>query len=222
MDVSKQGVQSVFVHFINIALSIFFSSLSLTLTEGTRGDECAFYFISFILDTALGIHLIWLFLRAVRVVSKMVGVTSIQYQGQYGSPPSFEIYVKQLYVFLAATALSKLVLALVMFAFHESLNALGTWLFQSLQLRPASELIVVMLLAPLFLNAAQYWVQDSILSSPSTMRHEYSDLDLHWSKHDDGGGGAGAELLGAGAISGSGSPGRGGPDRVFFRVRANS
>lgn len=53
MDVSKQGVQSVFVHFSNIALSVIFASMPFE-SASTSHDECAFYFISFVLDTCLG------------------------------------------------------------------------------------------------------------------------------------------------------------------------
>ena len=223
MDVSKQSVQSVLVHSINIALSIVFASLSLTTSRPAGGDQCAFYFISFLLDTVLGVHIIWLCLRLVRFFAKWWGWSSVAVQGAYGSPPSFEVYVKQLYVFLASTVVSKLVLGFVMYGFHSPLDALGTWLFFSLRLHPQTELIFVMLIAPFFLNSVQYWVTDNILSSPS-MRYDYSDLDLK----TDGDLGSLLQLGPASTTSTPVSPVRGaGLDKssssegVYYRVRLN-
>jgi hypothetical protein len=61
MDVSKQGFSSVLVHFWNIGLSIIFANLSSN--DNRASDECAFYFINFLLDTFVGVFLVWLLLK---------------------------------------------------------------------------------------------------------------------------------------------------------------
>lgn len=223
MDVSKQGVQSVFIHFTNIALAVVFSGMMEL--EGNSGsseaagaaghshDECAFYFISFVLDTFLGVHLIWLVLKAVRVLAVSFNWTSLKDQGYYGVPPSFDWYVKQLYVFLGATAISKFIIGFVMLAWKFHIDALGTFLFQGFRLRPATELTIVMIICPAFLNTVQYWLQDNILQSSG--RHDYSMIaDASKSVDEDD------DLAAGKNPSVSASPST--PAGVFFRIRTNS
>lgn len=60
MDVSKQGFGSIIIHFWNIALAVLFTELSTNVDDA---DECAFYFITFVIDTVLGVVLVWLLLK---------------------------------------------------------------------------------------------------------------------------------------------------------------
>lgn len=86
MDVSKQIVQSVFMHFGNIALAIVFANLSLSAENDSSHDECAFYFMSFCLDTFLGIQLIYIMLKASRNVAISLNIPALKDQGFYGNP----------------------------------------------------------------------------------------------------------------------------------------
>lgn len=217
MDCSKQGVQSVFIHFSNIALAIIFANLPFDNSSASH-DECAFYFITFVLDTFLGIHLIWLVLRGVRIVAISFGWQSVRDQGYYGTPPAFSWYIQQLYVFLGATAVSKFVIGLGMLMFRNDLDLLGTLLFKTFHMRPDTELTVVMIICPCFLNAIQYWIQDNILMSSSSMRHEYSDLDIK--QHED----VEKSLISVQMTTGiqAPRPSPGSKDGAFLRVRSYS
>jgi hypothetical protein len=183
MDVSKQGVQSIFMHFTNIFLAVVFASIQ-EMAPHTGGDssashdECAFYFLQFLADSAIGVQLIWLALRGVRSLAQRMGWTSIIQQGFYGNPPSFSVYMKQLSVFLGATALSKFAIGLAMLYSREELDVLGTWIFDRLHLNPATELTFVMVVCPFFLNAAQYWLLDNILMGRTIPRADESDGQL--------------------------------------------
>lgn len=204
MDVSKQAVQSVFVHFGNIALAIVFAGLHMDDNpSASSGDECAFYFLSFMLDTLVGVHLIWLGLRGVRMVSTWWGWTSVTTQGSYGHPPSFSIYLKQLFCFLLATFMSKFVLGLFLYFWRAQLDFLGTVIFRTFKMHPATELTIVMVVCPIFLNAAQFWLLDNILAGHRSMGQRGEDNSVY---------------------SSSSSPAGPTPakDGVFFRVRANS
>lgn len=209
MDVSKQAVQSVFVHFGNIFLSIVFVGLHMDDNPSSSGDECAFYFLSFILDTVVGVHLIWMGLRGVRMVSTWWGWTSVTTQGSYGHPPSFSIYLKQLFCFLLATFMSKFVLGLFLYSLRAELDELGTVVFRTFKMEPATELTIVMVVCPIFLNAAQFWLLDNILAGHRSMGmgHDDSEWDLKQRGDDNS------------VISSSSSAAKEG---VFFRVRANS
>lgn len=218
MDVSKQGVQSVFLHFTNMFSSILFAQFqsrndhnSSPETSSYTHDECAFYFITFVLDTFLGIHLIWLVLRGIRGLAVTCGWLSIRDQGYYGSPASFAWYLKQLYVFLFATAVSKLIIGALMLSTKDWLDLLGTWLFSRFHLHPAAELTVVMVIAPVVLSSIQYWLLDNMLMMPSTLHHTYSSLDLIDKLEEEGGENNSSSLT----PSGKG-------DGVFHRARTNS
>jgi hypothetical protein len=54
-------------------------------------------------------------------------------------------------------------LAGVMWIFSEFLGDLGTALFAGINRYPKFELVLVMFITPLVMNAIQFWVQDSFL-----------------------------------------------------------
>ncbi|NXX51705.1 STIMA regulator, partial [Tricholaema leucomelas] len=71
-DTSKQAVGALFIHFYNVFLS-----------SRTEEDPCFLYLLNFILDTTLGMLLIWL---GVKVVSRIVQRKKYKYLlfGEYG------------------------------------------------------------------------------------------------------------------------------------------
>ena len=77
MDVSKQAISSVIIHFCNIGLSILFAKLSLT-PDNDISDECAFYFLSFLLDTIVGVYLIFLLLGVAQQLALQYEITAHQ------------------------------------------------------------------------------------------------------------------------------------------------
>jgi hypothetical protein len=76
--------------------------------------------------------------------------------------------MKQLACFLGATLLSKIVLGLLIFIGRAELDTLTIIIFRTFQLQPATELTIVMVVCPIFLNALQYWLQDNFLAGHGT------------------------------------------------------
>ena len=196
MDVSKQIFSSVFIHFWNIFLSIAFTNkldnLRLNSSNGVdvaqirRGvvyfwvpDECSFYFLSFVFDTVLGVLLIWVLLKVTRQLAIYFRVESIRNQGYYGTPPRLTWYVQQLLCFLTVILLSKLILGMMMYSVAGTLADIGSFIFSPLRLHPNTELVVVMIVCPCFLNIVQYWLVDNFLSEigdAGKSRERYSYL----------------------------------------------
>jgi len=174
MDVSKQIFSSVIIHFCNIGLSILFANLNLT--PDSPSDECAFYFISFVLDTIVGVYLIWIGLRIVQSLAKQYDIKSLQEQGDYGYESPITYYTHQIIVFIIIILLSKIILAIAMWMFSRYLNKLGNFIFQPLG-NPDVELVVVMVFCPCILSMIQYWIQDNILMSKQSNREDYIYLD---------------------------------------------
>lgn len=173
MDVSKQAVSSVIVHFWNIGLAIIFSKLAITSVSHSSGDECAFYFISFFFDTAFGTYLVYIMLKASQHVGVMFNIPWMEQQGYYGTPPQSLWYLYQLFTFLIIIIISKFILGLAMYTFQGSLNELGTYLFSPFQMKPLTELVFVMVVCPAFMSIIQYWLQDNFLMDKS-IPHDYN------------------------------------------------
>ncbi|KAF0746968.1 hypothetical protein AaE_007922 [Aphanomyces astaci] len=87
-DVSKQGLGALFVHVVNIFLSIL-----LTQRSKAEDDQCAVYFATFLIDVTLGTALVLVFLAQVKAIATWMGWSSILASGKYGDPPQFT-YVK--------------------------------------------------------------------------------------------------------------------------------
>lgn len=175
MDVSKQGLSNLFIHFANIGLSILFAKLALQSGADVHGDECAFYFISNVLDTFCGIFFVWSMLRAVRSLADRYKMISIRDQGYYGVPPSKTWYIHQLLVFVGIVVLGKLIVGVVMFSNKLTVSSIGNALFEPILefFGPKYELIIVMIVAPCLLNIIQCWIQDNFLDGSTVSRKDY-------------------------------------------------
>ena len=155
LDISKQGISSLIIHFWNIGQSILFSKLNFNHEINYHTDECANYFIYFVLDTFLGVYLVWIILEIIKYIAKHRNWKSLSYQGFYGSPLKMSWYVNQLIIFLCATIISKFILGLFIYKFENTANYITSILFAPFQSRPTSELIFVMVVCPCFLNIVQ-------------------------------------------------------------------
>ena len=155
MDVSKQGVSSMLIHFWNICQSIQFSK-SLSNQINQNGDECANYFMFFALDTFLGIYITYVILLLVHKVSLTYNIVSIKYQGYYGHPLKYSWYYQQLIVFILAIVISKSCLGFIMYWLSNEANLIATILFEPFKsFDPDVELIFVMVICPFFLSIIQ-------------------------------------------------------------------
>ena len=165
MDVSKQAIGGIFIHFWNIVLSILFAQTLVDSSNNSdQSDECAFYFLMFLFDTIFGVSFIWILLRLVKAIAQSLGIESIKVQGYYGNPPSINWYLKQQLSFLIAIIGSKSIITAIMYVEVLPLQHVGNRIFQSLKMNPKCELIVVMIICPFFFNIIQYWLIDNFLS----------------------------------------------------------
>lgn len=162
LDVSKQGISSILIHFWNILQSIEFSKLSRKSIESNQNqskassDQCANYFIYFALDTFLGVYIVYLTLHGVHRIALRYNLVSIKHQGYYGSPRRMSWYFQQLLVFLGAIIWSKLLLGLLMYAVSSYATAIGNILFEPFHMfHPNIELLFVMVICPFFLSIVQ-------------------------------------------------------------------
>ncbi|KAH8914466.1 hypothetical protein BT69DRAFT_1290166 [Atractiella rhizophila] len=157
-DVSKQCLGQAFVHLSNLLLSDL-------LAHVQAASPCSLYVMNILIDTTLGVLIIWTFLRFSNfILTEKMQLTGFV-SGQYGTPPRISWWFKQLVVYILAICTLKLIVTM-MLASVPPLIDFGDWfidLFPNEQLR----LIVVLSLVPLTLNVLQFWFIDTIIKSSS-------------------------------------------------------
>lgn len=148
-DTSKQAVGAMLVHFANIFLAGLF-----------KGDPCTWYLINFLLDSTLGLVVIYLSLRFIQVVVRIYQWDSLRF-GEYGNPPQCKAWMGQCVLYLCAVIIEKATITLLV--------QLDFWIkvrkfiLLPVQNHPKVELAIVMLIIPFVFNAIMFWVVDNFL-----------------------------------------------------------
>lgn len=156
-DTSKQVIGSLVIHVSNLILASSF-----------HGDPCTWYVIHFLLDSSLGLFLIYLGIRFACYLAKRNSWPVMDF-GEYGSPPSFYIWAAQCCLYVVLLMHVKLVITLLM-QLHFWMNV-SRFILSPIT-NPQTELAIVMLIIPFFINALMFWITDDIL--------------MHQSRHFDG------------------------------------
>ncbi|KDQ08880.1 hypothetical protein BOTBODRAFT_148497 [Botryobasidium botryosum FD-172 SS1] len=160
-DVSKQVVGQIMVHLLNVFIS--------DLVAGhTATNPCVAYFINILIDTTLGVGIIFYFLKVANhiltVRLKLDGFTS----GLYGEPPSYKFWLRQAAVYVCALLAMKITVV-VMFAVFPWLYDVGEWLISWTGDKGGVQVIFVMGLFPIAMNVLQFWLIDSIVKMKDTL-----------------------------------------------------
>ncbi|KAK4318105.1 hypothetical protein Pmani_010873 [Petrolisthes manimaculis] len=147
-DTSKQGLGAMIVHFCNVFLS-----------EAFKGDPCTWYIISFLLDSTLGLVIIWVGIRLSIYIGQKQGWPTIIF-GEYGRPPSVIAWGHQCAVYVGIMVVEKILIT--------GLLALQFWSYvRDLILAPITDpqlrVVIVVLVIPFFVNALIFWVTDNFL-----------------------------------------------------------
>ncbi|CAH1988593.1 unnamed protein product [Acanthoscelides obtectus] len=138
-DTSKQGMGAMAIHFANIWLSGQYT-----------GDPCTWYLINFVLDSSLGLLILFVGIRLAQYLARTRGWWVINF-GEYGKPPSANAWMAQccLYVFLMFIV--KLTITLFMqLDFWENVK---DFILSPIP-DPKVELAFVMLIIPFFVNVS--------------------------------------------------------------------
>ncbi|KAI9014513.1 vacuolar membrane protein-domain-containing protein [Phycomyces nitens] len=174
LDISKQFVGAVVIHFLNLATSY----LAGRPKDGQKTNLCVWYFLNVAIDTTLGVAILWAWLHIIQYGLERLNVKDIR-SGYYGPPPlrrRLLPWIKQTTVFVIAESLMKLCVY-GMFRAFPSLFDLGEWVLQWTRDNYRYQVVFVMLVFPLIMNAVQFWVVDTIvkvhplpLGSPDTIK----------------------------------------------------
>ncbi|KAI6135197.1 vacuolar membrane protein-domain-containing protein [Pisolithus thermaeus] len=177
-DVSKQVIGQMFIHGLNVLISDFGS-------HRFSGNACTYYFLNILVDTTLGVGLIYLVLQATTfLLSKKLHLKGFR-SGQYGNPPSLAYWARQaaVYVF-SLTTMKFLVVAL--FAIWPGIFRLGDWLLDwtSVGDGESFQVIFVMGIFPIIMNVLQFWLIDSIVKANTAQPSSHSSLQRNCDDRD--------------------------------------
>ncbi|KAL6309836.1 vacuolar membrane protein-domain-containing protein [Sparassis latifolia] len=154
-DVSKQVIGQLFVHGVNVLISDVVAHVS-------SGNACVFYFLNILIDTTLGVGVIYFVLHFITyLLTEKCNFKGFE-SGQYGSPPSFIYWTRQAAVYLLALLTMKL-LVVALFAAWPGIFKVGEWLLTFLGPSDAVQVIFTMGLFPILMNILQFWLIDSIV-----------------------------------------------------------
>ncbi|KAF9651739.1 hypothetical protein BDM02DRAFT_3084242, partial [Thelephora ganbajun] len=171
-DVAKQLAGQMFVHGVNLLISGVVARLE-------SGNACVLYFLNILIDTTLGVGIIYYCLKwTTLLVSDKLGLEGFR-SGEYGSPPSFVHWIRQLAVYVSCLTVMKLVVV-GLFAFWPGIVKVGEWLLSWLGNGDAVQVIFVMGLFPITMNVLQFWLIDSIVKAhapPFTLIDDPPRLD---------------------------------------------
>ncbi|CAN6663422.1 hypothetical protein TRVA0_035S00364 [Trichomonascus vanleenenianus] len=160
-DVMKQVFGAAGLHFLNVLASILFSESG---EPDLDRNPCTWYFLNVLVDTTIGVPVLWFFLFIVHTVAYRLNVREIV-SGQYGHPPRWRAFFKQAVLYLIALILMKIMLY-AFFWWMPFVDELGQFLISWTDFSPVLQVTFVMMLFPLVMNTLQYYLVDSIIQSP--------------------------------------------------------
>lgn len=147
-DTSKQGIGALVIHMTNVYLAPLF-----------QGDPCTWYIINFLLDSTIGLFIIYVGIRVCQILAKRNNWDAINF-GEYSASKS---WVYQTWIYIGLMAIVKLITTMVIqLDFWDNVKNFVLSPFAD----PRIELAVVMLIIPFFVNIFIFWVTDNFL-----MRH---------------------------------------------------
>lgn len=157
LDTSKQIVGAGAMHAANVLLSEVLYA----------GDPCTWYIVNFLLDSTIGLGVIFIGLRAAYQFGKWMTWDSLRF-GQYGDPARMAVWAKQCSVYLLVILVEKSVIVLLtLLPIWRRLTRYAMDWTTSADL----ELVLVMFIIPLVVNAIIFWVVDNFL-----MQHKFGDF----------------------------------------------
>ncbi|KAL2263042.1 hypothetical protein VTK26DRAFT_8497 [Humicola hyalothermophila] len=143
------------------------------------GDEyvpnpCSFYLLNLGIDTTLGIPIL---IVIVRVLTRLVALTpigqpreSIQ-SGNYGNPPNAWWWFKQSIIYFCGLMGMKFCV-LIIFMALPWLPHIGDWALGWTEGNEKLQIVFVMMLFPLIMNALQYYIIDSYIKKQEALAEE--------------------------------------------------
>ncbi|CRG84633.1 Vacuolar membrane protein YPL162C [Talaromyces islandicus] len=172
-DVSKQVFGSVMLHLANLLLSLF-SAGHFEISQQYQPNPCSFYLLNLGIDTTLGIPILYLVLLIINQLALYTPLArppeSIE-SGNYGQPPNVMWWFKQAILYFLGLLWMKFSVFILIQVFPVIVKV-GDWALRWTEGNAALQIIFVMLLFPLIMNAIQYYIVDTFIKRKLTLDDE--------------------------------------------------
>lgn len=140
-DTSKQGMGALVIHLANVYLAGMF-----------QGDPCTWYIINFLLDSSVGLFIIYIGIRLSQHLAKTRHWEAINF-GEYGKPPSVNAWMAQCGLYIGLMVVVKICITLlIQFDFWDQVR---DFILSPIN-NPKMELAFVMLIIPFFVNVSLF------------------------------------------------------------------
>ncbi|KAK7179528.1 hypothetical protein DPSP01_011963 [Paraphaeosphaeria sporulosa] len=181
-DVSKQVFGSVLLHLANILMSML-SSGKFDVAANTKatpqhagqddkGDlpnPCSFYLLNLAIDTTIGIPILVLLLKVLHrafLLTPMANPPESIRSGNYGHPPRATWWLKQSVIYFLGLLGMKLCVFFI-FQLLPWIAWVGDWALRWTEGSETLQILFVMFIFPLIMNAMQYWIIDGFIKDPA-------------------------------------------------------
>ncbi|KAJ5567162.1 hypothetical protein N7535_006468 [Penicillium sp. DV-2018c] len=185
-DVSKQVFGSVMLHLLNLLMSMFAAG-QLEIRQSYKPNPCSFYMLNLGIDTTLGIPILILLLRVLNYIAFYTPLAnppeSIE-SGNYGQPPRVTWWLKQSIVYFIGL-LGMKVSVFFLIQLCPFIVKAGDWALRWTEGNTALQIIFVMLLFPVIMNAIQYYIIDIFIKKQNSSQYTESDTTRDAAEDDD-------------------------------------
>lgn len=172
-DVSKQGFGACYAHVLNMLIA---ALLAKSLKGETQlVDECAWYGMSYLIDTTLGLVLAVIFVKLLDILANKFNWEGLKKSGVYHGEDGVWHWIQQVFAWLGILTIVKVLIYLFMWGLSGPLAVIGGILFAPLQGNIRFELLFVMIVFPGFLNIIYFWIADSFLQAKAEHKEAHEE-----------------------------------------------
>lgn len=178
LDVGKQAAGACYAHVLNMMIA---SIISRNIRgDSILEDQCAWYGLSYLIDTTLGLVLAVIGLRILDHFANERDWTHLKHSGVYSGPTAYYHWASQVVAWLLILTVTKWMIYVFMWVCSGPLAWIGNALFAPFQGYKHVELLFVMIFFPGVLNVIYFWIADSYLKADSNHAeaHEHDENGL--------------------------------------------
>ena len=147
--------------------------------EAQLDDQCAWYGISYLIDTTLGLVLAIWGLKLLDWLAHTNDWVSLKHSGVYEGVDGIVHWINQVVAWLFILTVVKVIIYYFMVYTSQALAFAGALLFKPLQSNIRFELLFVMIFFPGFLNVIYFWIADSYLQASKEHAGAHEDEDTN-------------------------------------------
>jgi len=186
LDVSKQGVGACYAHVLNMIIAAIIVNNSDWADNNSLNDQCAWYGMTYLVDTTLGLLLAIWGLKAIAWMANEWDWDSLKHTGVYEGVDGLLHWIHQAIAWLLILTFGKVIIYYFMLWTSVWLSLFGSLLFTPLQENIRFELLFVMIFFPGVLNVIYFWIADHYLKAGAEHAgaHEQETLETELAKKE--------------------------------------